>query len=272
MAHVLTPSSSTLPVRKQPAAFAGTWVERLGWAAISLSTLGLIWSLAASLIASRHFPGPELVFAMLVREAQTGMLWTHLGITLARVVTAFVVAMLIGGAIGLLVGSYKTADKFFDSWLTLFLNLPALVIIALCYVWFGTTEATAVTAVAISKIPNVAIQMREGARSLSKDLSEMARVYGFGPWKTLRHVVMPQLAPFWAAAARSGLALVWKIVLVVEALGGHSMGVGHQIHSAFQSYDVPVILAYALAFIVVIQIVELGILQPLQARANRWRR
>ena len=185
---------------------------------------------------------------------------------------AFLIAMFIGGVIGLLVGSYKTADKFFDSWLTLFLNLPALVIIALCYVWLGTTETTAVTAVAISKIPNVAIQMREGARGLSKDLSEMARVYGFGPWKTLRHVVLPQLAPFWAAAARSGLALVWKIVLVVEALGGHSTGVGHQIHTAFSSYDVPVILAYALAFIVVIQIVELGILQPLQARVNRWRR
>ena len=271
MAHVLTPSSSTLPARRAHA-FVGPGIERLGWAVVSLATLGLIWSIAASIIGSRHFPGPSLVFNVLLQEAQTGMLWHHLGITLARVLMAFVVAMLIGGAIGLAVGSYQTADKFFDSWLTLFLNLPALVIIALCYVWFGTTEATAVAAVAISKIPNVAIQMREGARSLSKDLSEMARVYGFGPWKTFRHVVMPQLAPFWAAAARSGLALVWKIVLVVEALGGHSTGVGHQIHTAFGSYDVPVILAYALAFIVVIQIVELGILQPLQARVNRWRR
>ncbi len=271
MAHVLTPSSSTLPVRK-PHAFEGLLLGRLGWAVISLGTFGALWALAARLVGSRHLPGPGLVFDVLVREAQSGQLWQDLAITLARVVAAFVVAMIIGGAIGLTVGSYKTADKFFDSWLTLFLNLPALVIIALCYVWFGTTEATAVSAVAISKIPNVAIQMREGARSLSKDLSEMARVYGFGPWKTLRHVVLPQLAPFWAAAARSGLALVWKIVLVVEALGGHSTGVGHQIHSAFQSYDVPVILAYALAFIVVIQVVELGILQPLQARANRWRR
>lgn len=271
MAHVLIPNSSILPVRK-PSAFAGNWAERLGWAALSLSTLGLIWALAAVAAGSRHFPGPLLVFDVLVREAQSGNLWQNLGITLARVMIAFVVAMIIGGIFGLLAGSYKTADKFFDSWLTLFLNLPALVIIALCYVWLGTTEVTAVTAVAISKIPNVAIQMREGARGMSKDLSEMARVYGFGPYKTLRHVVLPQLAPFWAAAARSGLSLVWKIVLVVEALGGHSTGVGHQIHSAFQSYDVPVILAYALAFIVVIQIVELGILQPLQARANRWRR
>jgi len=271
MAHVLTPNSSTRAVRKAGVA-GNAGLERLGWAVVSLACLGLIWELAAATIGSRHFPGPALVFNVLMREAQTGALWHHLSITLLRVLGAFVIAMILGGVIGLAVGSFKIADQFFDSWLTLFLNLPALVIIALCYVWFGTTEATAVAAVAISKIPNVAIQMREGARGLSKDLSEMARVYNFGPWKTLRHVVLPQLAPFWAAAARSGLALVWKIVLVVEALGGHSTGVGHQIHTAFGSYDVPVILAYALAFIVVIQIVELGFLQPLQARVNRWRR
>jgi NitT/TauT family transport system permease protein len=270
MAHASTPSSSTLPARK--AVEAGAWAERLGWTLASLATFVALWALAAELVGSRHLPGPGAVFDVVLREASTGVLWTHLFATLLRVVAAFTVAMFIGAAIGLLIGSNKFADRFFDSWLILFLNLPALVIIALCYVWFGTTELTAILAVAINKIPNVAVQMREGARSLSKDLTEMAQIYGFGSWKTLRHVVIPQLAPFWAAAARSGLALVWKIVLVVEALGGHSTGVGHQIHTAFGSYDVPQILAYALAFIVVIQIVEFGVLQPLQARVNKWRR
>jgi NitT/TauT family transport system permease protein len=67
------------------------------------------------------------------------------------------------------------------------------------------------------------------------------------------------------------LALVWKIVLVVEAFG-RSDGVGHQLNIAFQLFDVPMILAYALAFIIVVQIIEVTILQPLIARANKWRR
>lgn len=242
------------------------------WAALSLGALVVLWSLAAWLVDSRHLPTPAAVVDVMVREASSGELWHHLGVTLFRVTMAFLIAMFVGAAIGLGVGINRTADKFFDSWLILFLNLPALVTIALCYVWMGTTEATAITAVALNKIPNVAVQMREGARSLSKDLAEMAHVYGFGWWRTLRHVTIPQLAPFWASAARSGLALVWKIVLVVEALGGHPSGVGHQIHTAFGFYDVPMILAYALAFIIVIQLVELGLLQPLQSRVNKWRR
>ncbi|MEQ1696364.1 MAG: ABC transporter permease subunit [Hyphomicrobiaceae bacterium] len=242
------------------------------WSVLSLSVLVALWALAAAIAQNRHGPGPLAVLSVVAHEASTGALWVNLGATLARVTVAFIVAMLIGSAIGLALGRNQTADKFFDSWLILILNLPALVIIALSYVWIGPYEGTAILATAINKIPNVAVQMREGARSLSRDLDEMATVYRLGRWKTFQHVTIPQLAPFFAAAARSGLALVWKIVLVVEALGGHAKGVGHQIFTAFQSFDVPMILAYALAFIVVIQIVEIGLLQPMQARLSRWKR
>jgi NitT/TauT family transport system permease protein len=87
----------------------------------------------------------------------------------------------------------------------------------------------------------------------------------------LRHVVWPQLQPFLIGAARSGLALTWKIILVVELLG-RSNGMGYQLHLYFQMFNVSGILAYTLAFIGVIQIIESGLLKPLDERARRWRR
>jgi len=265
------PSRPRAPILFVPAA-APAWGQRLAWTCASLGALVLVWSLAAWLANSRHGPSPLTVLNVLVHEAQTGTLWLALAATLARVAVSFSLAMVIGSMIGLGLGRNEAANRFFDPWLILFLNLPALVIIALCYVWMGPWETTAITAVALNKIPSAAVQMREGARALSRDLDEMALVYRFGWWKTLRHVTIPQLAPFFAASARSGLALVWKIVLVVEALGGHATGVGHQIYTAFQSFDVPVILAYALAFIAVIQVIESALLQPWQAHLNRWKR
>src|SRR5262249_6455236 len=211
------------------------------------------------------------VAATFMTELRTGALALHLGATLARVAASFVLAMAIGTAIGFVLGRLRWIDRFFDSWLILFLNLPVLVVIILCYVWFGLTEVAAITAVAINKIPNVAVTIREGTRSLSKDLAEMAEVYQFGRWRALRHVILPQLAPFFFAAVRSGLALVWKIVLVVELLGRPN-GVGHQLNVAFQLFDVSAILAYAIAFIIVVQACEVGTLQPLELRAGQWRR
>jgi hypothetical protein len=117
---------------------------------------------------------------------------------------SFVVAMCIGTAIGLALGRSPRADRFFDTWLIFFLNLPALVIIVLCYIWFGLTEVAAITAVAVNKIPNVAVNMREGARSLSKDLDEMAHIYRSVGGSAAPCDGAPAGALLRAAAPRSG--------------------------------------------------------------------
>jgi NitT/TauT family transport system permease protein len=114
------------------------------------------------------------------------------------------------------------------------------------------------------------VVIREGARALDPGLDEVATAYRFAAWKRLRHVVLPQLAPYLAAAGRSGLSLVWKIVLVVELLG-RSNGVGFEINTHFQLFDVRMILAYALAFVAVMLVIETLVLQPLERRAGRWR-
>lgn len=201
----------------------------------------------------------------------SGQLPFHLGVTLLRLIVSFAVAMLLGCAIGIVLGRKKKLDAFFDNWLVIFLNVPALVTIILCYVWFGLVESAAILAVVINKLPNVIVTIREGTRTLDQDLLDMARCYHFGKRKTLVHVIWPQLHPFVMGATRSGLALIWKIILVVELLGRNN-GMGYQLHMFFQLFDVASILAYTIAFVAVIQLIELLILKPLDKKALRWRR
>ena len=155
--------------------------------------------------ASRLLPGPGAVALRLVREVTEGGLLFHLGVTLARVAASFAIAMAIGTVLGIAMGRMPLLDRFLDGWLVLFLNVPALVTIILAYVWFGLTESAAIAAVAVNKIPNVVVTLREGARTLDRDYLEMAEAYRLGPMKTLRHIVLPQLYPYLLATARSGL-------------------------------------------------------------------
>jgi NitT/TauT family transport system permease protein len=178
--------------------------------------------------------------------------------------------MAAGTALGLLMGRVAWADAIGDPWLVIVLNLPALVIIVLCYVWGGLTESAAIAAVAINKLPNTIVTVREGARALDPALDEMARVFAMSRRTVFWHVILPQLNPYLAAAARSGLSLVWKIVLVAELLG-RSNGVGFEIGTAFQLFDVTRILAYALVFVAVMLLIETAFVQPLERRASRWR-
>ena len=246
-----------------PAALAGR--------AASLASLLAAWEAAAWFAHSRLFPGAGAVLATLGDEVLHGDLLHHLGATLVRVTIAFVLAMTAGTVIGLAMARWRTIDTLLDSTIVLLLNLPALVIAVLLYVWLGLTEVAAIGAVTLSKMPTVVVTLREGARTLDRDLADMATSFRFGPWRSLRHVVLPQLAPFFLVASRTGLALIWKIVLVVELLG-RSDGIGYAIQIFFQLFDVRRLIAYALAFVAVVLAVEWGILQPLERRLTRWRR
>jgi len=237
-----------------------------------LSVLGflLVWFIAAEIAESRLLPGPVAVLRYMVDETLHGDMLAELGITLWRVIASFVVAMAIGSVIGLAMGQSPALNRALDPWLIVFLNLPALVIIILAYVWFGLNEAAAIGAVALNKIPNAIVTLREGARSLDPGLEEMARAYRLSFWSKLRNVTLPQLQPYFAAASRSGVSLIWKIVLVVELLGRPN-GVGFELNLNFQLFNVTAILGYTLAFVTVMLAIEYLLVQPVERHTTRWR-
>lgn len=238
---------------------------------LSLLVFVAIWQAIANYVHSHSLPTPYTVALVFWQATLSGQLPYHLGMTLLRLLISFSIAMSLGSAIGIVLGRNQSLNQFFDHWLVIFLNIPALVTIILCYVWFGLLESSAILAVVINKLPNVIVTVREGTRALNADLMDMARCYQFGKMKTLRHVILPQLQPFLMGATRAGLALIWKIILVVELLG-RSNGMGYQLHLFFQQFDVASILAYTVAFVAVIQAIELLILKPLDNQALRWRR
>jgi NitT/TauT family transport system permease protein len=239
--------------------------------AVSFALFLVFWEVIARWAGAKTLPTIEAVAAALLDELARGELLHQLGVTLGRVLAAFLIAMTVGSALGLAMARWRAFDLLLDGWVVLLLNLPALVIAVLAYVWFGLTEAAAIGAVAVNKLPLVAMTMREGGRSQARELSEMAAVFRLGRWRRFRHVVAPQLVPFILVATRSGLSLIWKIVLVVELLG-RSDGVGFKLQLYFQLFDVPHILAYALAFAAIVQAIEWGLLQPLERRVGSWRR
>src|SRR4051812_7279093 len=118
-------------------------LHRSIWTLLSLVVLVGLWELCAALLQSRSLPPPTTVLDLAIAEARSGQLFYHLVITLARVTAAFLLAMLIGTAVGLALGLNRTANALFDPWLIFALNMPALVTIVLCYIWFGLNEAAA---------------------------------------------------------------------------------------------------------------------------------
>ena len=236
----------------------------------SISIFFLIWELSSRFLEVDLLPGPENVFEKIIEEFESNELFFHTLITLKRVFLSFIIAMFIGSFFGIFMGRREKLNIFLDDWLVLGLNVPALVIIILSYVWFGLNEVAAILAVSLNKIPMVAVIMREGARSLEKDYIDVGKFYKIPKKKFFMKILLPQLYPYILSSARSGLSLIWKIVLVVELLG-RSDGVGFKLYGFFQFFDIAGILAYTLVFVLLIIFVEFIIVRPFEKRISMWK-
>ena len=237
---------------------------------MSLPLLVVIWQVLSMAFVHRLFPSPVLVVQEMWDLATAGPLFADLGKTLVRASTAFAIAMVLGTAIGIAFGRVKWIDRLFSGWLLVGLNLPAIVVAIVLYIWLGLTEFALVLAVVINKLPLVIATVREGVRSFSADFDELGTVLRLSAWRRLRLIFVPQLMPFVLAAARTGLSLIWKIVLVFEVLGSDG-GVGFRISILFQFFDIAGILAYTVSFILVVLAFEYGVMRPMERRVLAWR-
>lgn len=262
----------------------GPWVR-----AASFLALVAIWELTVQFIRPSHLPslvevgdawwalattpGPwachrdSNLFWEVISESS---LACNLGYTLFRAAAGFFSAIIIGSVIGIILGRNRGLDRFFDGWVVIGLNLPALVVGILCYIWFGLTEFALILALAINKVPLVAVTVREGAAAIQPELLQVARAFRLSRFQIMRKVILPQLYPYFMASARAGLALIWKIVLVLEFIG-RSNGVGFQFQIHFANFEIDKILAYTFSFIAVVVLIETFVMRPLDRRATRWR-
>src|SRR5262245_22085537 len=131
----------------------------VGTKLVSLALLIAAGYVGSQLAGARLLSDPQALALAIVDEARSGSLAFNLGATLARVAVAFIIAMTLGSVIGLIMGRSRIADRLGDPWLIVLLNLPALVIIVLAYVWAGLTETAAIAG------GRTVLVLRSGSRS-----------------------------------------------------------------------------------------------------------
>lgn len=261
---VTLPPATTLrsPVRRPP-------LDRFIGAA-SIATLLLIWFAFASLLPNKILPSPTIVLTAMGELAAGPQLWSDILITLKRIAGAFALAMTIAIALGFSMALSPRAGAFFRMWVVCGITIPAIVTILMLYLIVGLNEKAAVLGAAMTVVPFLSINIREGVKSIDSRLGHMAKVFRASRIQTLKAIIVPQVAPMLLASARFGLGLAWKMVLFVELLG-RSDGVGYRIETYYQLFDMTNVLAYALSFLIVMVVIEIGIFGSIERRVFKWR-
>ena len=244
--------------------------EALSVRVASLLVLLVVWQLASLALSARYVPGPLPTFAALWDVALSGELLKHFSVTMIRMLVSFALAMLVGMAIGTVMGLYRRAERALDLWVMVGLTIPGLCYIIVAFMWLGLNDRAAVLAIAWTTFPAIAINIWQGVKAIDQRLIDMARVFGASGWRRTARVVVPQVLPYLMAAARFGLGIIWKVTVLVELLG-RSDGIGYMLNYSFQMFNMADVFAWTIFFTIVMLAIELAVLKPIERRLFLWR-
>ena len=259
-----------LPLKRTTRRILPDWVSRMLPGVLTLAAGLVVWKVISLFFFPVFFPGPDLLVRRMIAIYTDPASYAVFGQTLARIFEGFVISMLIGTALGLLMGLKRGIEIFFDSWIMVLLTFPAICWAFLSVLWFGLSEIAPIFTIVLIVFPYVAMNIWAGTKAVEKDLIHMGKVYKADRALMLRRVLIPQLMPYIFSSLRISLSLSWKIALVAEAFGVGS-GVGQQLIYWFQDTRVDMMLAWGVSFMIVMVLIDLLVFRTWARRTFAWR-
>jgi NitT/TauT family transport system permease protein len=235
-----------------------------GWVA-----MWLVWESGAWYLGTRILPAPLTVVQEMVEIVRSGAFLSDFSASVLKTFAGFAVAAAVGAPVGFLMGRYRYWRAFFHDGVTVAGTIPAIVYAVLSLIIFGLSNLGPILAVALVSAPYVALNVAEGIRGVDKSLITMSEAFNRTPRQIRREVLIPTIVPFVFAAIRMCFAVAWKVEALTEVFGGRN-GVGFQIRTEYQLYDIAGVLGWMFLFIAFMLVIE-RLLARAERRLLAWR-
>jgi NitT/TauT family transport system permease protein len=201
------------------------WALTLG-AAVWVLFFGL-WELAAAKgwVNTLFMPPPHQVLSTLYTMiVERGFLY-DIGISIYRIVASFLLACAIAIPLGVLMGSFRSVEAFFNPFVSAWRYLPAPAFIPLLLMWFGAGEGSKLALLFIGVIFFLITLIMDHTRAVRTELIETAMTLGADRWQILTTIVLPAVAPKIMISMRQMLAVSWTYLVIAEIVAS-TTGIG----------------------------------------------
>ncbi|HWV07438.1 aliphatic sulfonate ABC transporter permease SsuC [Ralstonia sp.] len=235
-------SKSTSKPKAKAKTFLRSVRQRLAPWIVPLVLL-VLWQASAQWgwLSNRILPAPLDVAKSAVALARSGELWTHVAVSTWRALLGFAIGGSLGLALGLLTGTFRTAETLLDTTLQMVRNIPVLALIPLVILWFGIDESAKLFLVSLGVFFPIYLNTYHGIRSVDPALVEMARSYGLSRAQLYREVILPGALPQILVGVRFSLGLMWVTLIVAETVSAQA-GIGYMTMNAREFLQTDVVL------------------------------
>ncbi len=186
----------------------------------------VLWELAVSagFLKPFQFPPPSRIGEAIVELASSGFpngerIWTHVGITLWRIIQGYVLAIGLAIPIGLLIGTVVVLDKLTLPIITFGRSVATLSLLPLVIIWFGTGELTKVLLIAYGCFWAMLSNVIAGVKYVDPVMIRAARTLDTDRLAMFVRVVVPAALPRMFAGARMALGVGFMVIVGAEMIG-----------------------------------------------------
>jgi NitT/TauT family transport system permease protein len=186
--------------------------------------------------------GPSQIAVAIYHLAVTGQLWHHIGVSAAEFALGYVIASVLGIALGLAMASSVTMKQALQPWVSGLYATPTIALAPLFILWFGIGIWSKVIVVISLVLFPVAINTEAGLRTTSERLIEMLRSFGATQRQIFLKVSLPSAVPFILAGLKLGIGRGLIGVVVAELFGSRA-GLGRLISQSADAFNMPELFA-----------------------------
>jgi NitT/TauT family transport system permease protein len=187
-------------------------------------------------------PGPVKVLTSFVELFAEKDYLADIGMSLYRVVVSFALACLLAIPLGILMGTFRRVEAFFNPLVSAFRYLPAPSFIPLLLMWFGVGEGQKLALLFLGVVWFLITLIMDYAKSIPSDFINTALTLGGNRKQVLWTVIVPAMLPNILTAMRQMLAVSWTYLVIAEIVAADS-GIGAMMMRAKRFVHIDEIMA-----------------------------
>jgi len=163
-------------------------------------------------------PPPSAVFAELGEMWTDGILVTAIENTLRMAAIGYVIAVVLGTALGLAVARVRVLRAAFGSLITGLQTMPSVAWVPWSILLFKLSTGAILFVTVIGSVPAIANGLISGTDQINPVMLRAGRVLGARGLRSYRHIVLPASLPGFVGGLKQGWAFAWRSLMAGEII------------------------------------------------------
>ncbi|AUR00218.1 ABC transporter permease [Phaeobacter inhibens] len=220
-------------------------------------------------ISNLTLPRPSDVLATLQELYASGLLWTHVSVSLSRLVVGAALGASVGIGVGLMIGLFSYVRAGLVPLVAALFPIPKIALLPLFVIWFGIDEASKYALIAFGTFTPTVVATYGAVDNVDRTLIRMGQSFNLSWLSIVRKIVLPGAMPGILSGLRISLAIAIILLVAAEMLGAEH-GIGAYILEAGSLYDLERLFA-GVAILSILGVLVSSLIGLVERRLLRWR-